>query len=382
MAFDVNNQFTGKFYGPTQTMGHTTPDLEVSDVLRPWLPVAYPAPYLPSLRPDFGHPVRAGIVLSSQHLVGLDSSGSLVPSGLFCGSQPTVANGGQYCILVYGTNDIGFCYNASTGTNVQQAGEHAVLAAPSDAVAGNVTMPDGTIVVVSAADITFAKACTLFDTGVSRPIGVATRNVYQYIGGVKVYSTTGGMNYRLDGVVPTGFIINNYMHEMGTAIQTQYVIRVPWVGPTRYALTADAAADGITGYAQGYGLTFAHFTGVPLKGQGVVASAGLQDYGNYSCYTAANSPTDVIGRVLGVMNMINKIGYMNRVRTLWDSSKIINVPGVQQGSNASNAMGGSATGGIDYPLNLTTDGIYKLSLNQGKQARPEYGTYVILRINL
>ena len=251
MAFDINNQYTGKFYGPYPNLGHTTPDLEVSDVLRPWLPVAYPAPYLPSLRQDYGHPKLANIVLSSQHLVGTDKSGSLVPAGLFCGSQATIANGGQYCILVYGVNDVGFTYNAQTGALVAQPGEHAVLAAPSDGAAGNVTLPNGQIVAVSAPDITFAQACTLFDTGIAKPIGVATRNVYQYIGGVSIYNTTGGMLYQLNGVVPTGYIINNYMHEMGTAIQTQYVLRLPWVGTTPYALTADAATDGITGFLTG-----------------------------------------------------------------------------------------------------------------------------------
>jgi hypothetical protein len=453
VAFDINNQYTGKFYGQDR-IGFTTPDLEISDVLRPWLPVAYPAPYLPGLRQDQGHPKLANIVLSSQHLVGVDKSGALVPSGLFSGIQGrqgkstitnvavtanvatitatnnylvgdviaqtvtgnapltgtfTVAsasgtqytfnvttanqasaaatgnaalvNGGQFCILVYGQSDIGFAYNASTGAYVQVAGEHAVLAAPSDAVAGNVTMPDGSVVVVSSGDLTFAAACNLFDTGVARPIGVATRNVYQYIGGVTVFSTTGGMLYRLNGVVPTGFIVNNYMHEMGTAIQTQYVLKLPWVGATRYALTADAAADGITGYVQGQGLTFAHFTGTPLKGQGVVASNFAEDFGNYTTFVPnVNQPTDVIGRIIGVMNMINKIGFSNRVRTLWDPSRLI---GPMQDPNPSSIMmGGSATGGIDFTLNLTTDGIYKKSLTQGTQARPEYGTYVIVRVNL
>jgi hypothetical protein len=461
MAFDINNQYTGKFYGQDR-IGHTTPDLEVSDVLRPWLPVAYPAPYLPGLRQDQGHPKLANIVLSSQHLVGLDKSGALVPAGLFCGSQTrqskfsisnvaltsnvvtvttsathnyvsgdtvtvtavtnTAINGtfvitvassttftyalthgnissgsdtgttvlvttstglpaGQFCVLVYGPNDVGFAWNASTGAYVATAGEHAVLACPSDAVAATITQADGSTVVVSSGDVTFALACNLFDTGVARPIGVATRNVYQYIGGVVVSSTTGGMLYRLDGNVPINFIINNYMHEMGTAIQTQYVIRLPWVGTSRYALTADATSASITGYSQGYGLTFAHFTGTPLKGQGVVASNFGQDYGNYTTYVAAtNAPTDVIGRVIGVMNMINKIGFSNRVRTLWDPSRLVGP--VADPNPASLQMGGSATGGIDYTLNLTTDGIYKKALTQGKAALPEYGTYVIVRVNL
>lgn len=453
MAFDINNQYTGQLFGQDR-IGHTTPDLEVSDVLRPFLPVAYPAPYLPGLRQDQGHPKLANIVLSSQHLVGLDKSGAIVPAGLFSGLQGrlgnatitnvaltsnvvtitannnyvagdsvtvaavtnTAVNGtfpllsasgtqytyalthanitsgadtgtsklaiqGGFCILVYGPSDVGFAYNPQTGAYVAAAGEHAVLGAPSDAVAGNVTMPDGSVVAVSSGDLTFAASCNLFDTNVAKPIGVATRNVYQYIGGVTVINTTGGMLYTLNGVVPTHFVVHNYMHEMGTAIQTQYVIRLPWVGVTRNTLTALAATDGITGYAQGYGLTFAHFTGTPLKGEAVVGSNFVQDAGNYTTYVAGtHSASQIIGRVIGVMNMIQKIGFSNRVRTLWDPARLVGP--VRDPNPASIMMGGSATGGIDYTLSLTTDGIFKKAIVQNKTQRPEYGTYVLVRVNL
>jgi len=45
-------------------------------------------------------------------------------------------------------------------------------------------------------------------------------------------------------------------------------------------------------------------------------------------------------------------------------------------------MGGSATAGLPYDLNLTTDGIYKASQLQKTQARAEYGTYVLVRVLL
>jgi hypothetical protein len=455
MPFDINNQYTGQLYGQDR-IGHTTPDLEVSDVVRPWLPNAYPAPYLPGLRQDQGHPKLANIVLSSQMLVGLDSSGGIVPAGLFCGTQGRLGNAtitnvaltsdvvtvtatnnyvagdvvvvaavtntaingtftvvsasssqftydlthgnissgadtgtvalqtqGQYCVLVYGPSDVGFAYNPQTCTYVAAAGEHVCLAAPTDAVAGNITLPNGTVVAISSGDITFGKACALFNTGVARPIGVAIRNVYQFIGTVIVKASSPNLVYQQDAQTPTGFVVNNYMHEMGTAIQTQYVIRLPWIGTSPYKLTADAVADGVTGYVQGYGLTFAHFTGTPQLGAGVVASNFVGDYGNYTTFTVGtNNSQDFIGRIIGVMNMINRIGFSNRVRTLWDPSRLVGP--VKDPNPASIMMGGSATGGIDYTLNLTTDGLYKKYLVQGVSTttRPELATYVIVRVNL
>jgi hypothetical protein len=453
MAFDINNQYTGQLFGQDR-IGHTTPDLEVSDVLRPFLPNAYPAPYLPGMRQDQGHPKLANIVLSSQHLVGLDSSGGLVPAGLFCGSQgrlgvatitnvaltsnvvtitatndyvigdsvvvaavtntavngtftvvsasssqftyalthaniasgadtgtATLATQGKYCVLVYGPADVGFAWNPQTCAYVAAAGEHVVLAAPSDAVAGNITLPNGTVVAISSGDITFALACTLFNTGVARPIGVATRNVYQYIGTVVVKGTSPNLTYTLSGPSPVGRVVNNYMHEMGTAIQTQYVLRLPWIGTSPFQLTSLASGTSLAGYNQGYGVTFAHFTGNPQNGESVVASSFVGDQGNYSDYNAAsNTPGDIVGRVIGIMNMINQIGYSNRVRTLWDPTRLVGP--VKDPNPASMMMGGSATGGIDYCLSLTTDGIYKAAITQGKTTYPQYGTYVLVRVNL
>ena len=127
MAFDINNQYTGNLFGRDR-IGHTTPDAEATECLRPWLPVPYPAPYLPTARQDQGHPVLANVVLSSQQLVGQDSSGAFVPAGLFCGSQESdpghISNAaGLYCALKYSQGDVGFAYNAITGNLVAAAGE-------------------------------------------------------------------------------------------------------------------------------------------------------------------------------------------------------------------------------------------------------------------
>jgi hypothetical protein len=393
VAFDLNNQYTGKLFGKDR-VGHTTPDLELSEVKRPWLPVPYPAPYLPALRQDQGHPVLASVVLSSQHLVGQDKSGALVPSGLISGSTPSGSN--QWCILQWSAGGADqFTIDPRTGKPVTP-GDHCVLACPCDAAPGNVTLSNGTIVAVTANDITWAKACNLFPNvtsggagataysyGTARPIGVATRNVLQYVGGVVVLDPTfaGGLLYSLNGLNPTGFQVLNYMHEMGTAIQTQYVLRVPWIGATPNTLQADATADGIQGYVQGYGRTFAHFTGTPTVGAGVTFSAFNGDQGNYGVFNpAVNSPVDLIGRVIGVLNMINKIGFSNRVKTLWDPSRMTGP--IADPNPASIMLGGSATAGLDYLLNLTTDGIYKACQLQKTQVRPEYGTYVLVRVNL
>jgi hypothetical protein len=181
---DVNGQYIGSMFGQDR-IGQTTPDLESSEWLRPWLPVAYPAPYLPTLRQDQGHPKLASIVIGAHQLVGQDKNGALVPAGLFCGTQATKANGGQYCVIAYSPFDVKFAFNAQTGARVTAAGQYAVLAAPSDGVAGDqVTLPSGQVITIQAGDLAFALACDLFSTGKVCPIGCAVRNVYQYIGGL------------------------------------------------------------------------------------------------------------------------------------------------------------------------------------------------------
>src|SRR5208337_1271614 len=86
MSFDVNNNYRGTLYGRDR-LGYTTPDADASEPLRPFLPVPYPAPWLPGRRLDEGHPVGAQVVISSHQLVGLDKSGALIPAGLLGGSQ-------------------------------------------------------------------------------------------------------------------------------------------------------------------------------------------------------------------------------------------------------------------------------------------------------
>jgi hypothetical protein len=407
MAFDINNQYTGNLFGRDR-IGHTTPDAEATECLRPWLPVPYPAPYLPTARQDQGHPVLANVVLSSQQLVGQDSSGAFVPAGLFCGSQEFDSGhatnaAGLYCAFKYSQGDVGFAYNAITGNLVAAAGEVAVLAAPSNGVSGDViTFADGTTYTVTTTDVTNALACNLFGSeyefGLSvpttltpvnrvRPIGLTIRNVFQYLGGVDFNSTVAGqLSYKLNGVIPVKFKVHNYMHEMGTAIQTAMVIRLPWIGSAQNTLSTDASTDGVLGYVQtNYGRSFVHFTGAPQFGQlvmGSIAGGGTTgvaggDAGHYASWDGGDV-ADICGRIVGIQNMYPIRDYANRVRTLWDPSRLVGP--IKDPNPSSIMMGGSSTGGIDYQLNLGTDGIFKSAYDQGKTLRNEYSTYVLVKV--
>ncbi len=415
MAFDINNQYTGSLFGRDR-IGHTTPDAEATEVLRPWLPVPYPAPYLPASRQDQGHPVLANVVLSSQQLVGQDVSGAFVPAGLFCGTQGSKAqcaaagflNSG-YCVIKYGTSDVGFAYNAVTGNLVAAGGEVAVLSAPSDGSDGDVIyFADGTTYTTSAtgvngttSDVATAKGCTLFGSASGsatspivnrvKPIGLTVRNVFQYLGGVDFSATAvGKLVYKLNGVLPVKFKVHNYMHEMGTAIQTAMVIRLPWLGALPNTLTTTTATDSVSGYVQtNYSRSFVHFTGVPAFGQLVMGACGIDgpvathlyaagdDAGNYSPWDGQDV-ADICGRIVGIQNMYPIRDYANRVRTLWDPSRLVGP--IKDPNPSSIMMGGSATGGIDYQLNLGTDGVFKKAYDQGKTLHNEYSTYVLVKV--
>lgn len=386
MSIDINGQYQGNLPGKDR-QGHTTPDLELSHWEQPYLAVPYPAPYLPGLRADQGHPILAQVVISSQGLVGLDKSGALVPAGMRSGSTGAAGAGhatgtGYYAIKYSATDAQWRVTNPQTGNPVA-AGDVVVTASPSDGVAGDViTFPDGTTHTVTAGDLTFASTCNLFPGGVVAPIGVALRNVWQYLGGVTNVSTANGILYTLNGLNPVNFSIHNYMNDMGTALRTQYVIRVPWIGATPTTLKTLTSGDGVVGFSQGYGRTFTHYTGTPVNGAAVVASRQLGDAGNYGDYSSTvNTPAEIIGRILGVVNMANKIGFANRVKTLWDPTRL-QMGGTPDPNPASIMMGGSATAGLPYDINLTTDQAYALAKKQGKAVHAEYSTYVLIRVNL
>lgn len=396
MSFGPNGQFTGTFYGQDR-LGFTTPDCDSSEVLRPWLPVSYPAPWLPIKRRDDGHPVAAGVVISSHQLVGLDKSSALIPAGYFSGTQASIAGGGQYCIVVYGEDDVKFTMNPQTGNRVLVAGEHVVLACPSDAAPGNVTLDDGTIVAVSAGDIAFAKACTLIPGGKSRPIGYAIRNVFQHIGGYKLSNkatidagSKRGAEYTLNVQHPENYVVTNYLHEMGTAIQTSYVLRMPWIGKSIKQLQDLATADGYAAnYAQtNFGRSFCHFTGDMGDTQGklflgcaVVGSDAPGDAGNYAPFDSAKHSFDMVcGRVIGIEKMYPIKDYANRVRTQFERANQLVGPRRERNVNGT-MMGGSATRGMDYAIALGTDGIFRIAHDLGKPIHDEFCTYVLVHVN-
>jgi len=479
LSLDINNNYRGTLYGRDR-LGYTTPDADASEPLRPFLPVPYPAPWLPGKRLDEGHPVGAQVVLSSHTIVGVDKSGALVPAGLISGTQASsqiattvhnsantyaVASGvvtlvltdsevaytgstaafaagdtvallgttvtgldgnyiltsavhaagvwtivfggstasnagateipaastfrdyqGLYAAIVYGQNDVGFARNASTGNPVAAAGEYVVLAAPSDAVVADlIVLPNGNVISVESGDITFAQACNLIPNGVARPIGYVVRNVFQFLGGVNLLSTTDGIFYTLESMVPIQFRVHNYMHEMGTAVQTHFVLRMPWIGASPTSLQQYANADGISGYVQtDFGRSFVHFTGgtagnpYTLNGVSVVASrlGSGNDAGNYSLYNSAvNGFDEICGRVIGVESMYPIRDFANRVRTQFERATEAVGPFTTK-TPSIGQLGGSATRGMDYMINLTEDGILRLASDQNKTIRPEYGTYV------
>ena len=387
MAFDINNNYTGTFYGKDR-LGFTTPSPDASDALRPWLVNPYPAPWLPRKRRDEGHPVGANVVLSDGHVCGLDKSGALIPAGLISGTQAASGAGGQFCIVIYSQDDVGFTYNVQTGGLVANAGEYALIAAPGNAVAG--TVVEG--VAINANDIAFAKACNVVPGGTARGIGYIVRNVFQYLGGVQLVDTNGGMNYILLPSQPTAFRVHNYMHEPGTAVQTKYVLRLPWVGATPDTITTLAATDGVVGFTgmTDFAKSFVHFTGTAGNAEGnlfpgclVVPSIG-NGYRDAGCYAPfdpnVHTIDNVIGKVIGVETMIPIRDYADRVRTQFDRAN--SFVGPFKDSNPSSLMlGGSATRGMDYQISLATNGIFRLAKDQGKTLHNEYGTYVYVHVS-
>jgi hypothetical protein len=402
---DINNQYTGTLFGKDR-QGHITPDMEATESFRPWLPVIYPAPYLPGLRRNQAHPMLAQVALSSQMVVGLDKSGAIVPAGLICGDTGANANhatGGGYCVLQYNADDVAWgVTNPQTGVAVQAAGEYVVLAAPSvgSGVAGDVvTLPSGATITITAGDLTVARACNLFPGGVVRPIGAVIADVYQFLGGVQHDDagnggtwTTGGIKYFLDAINPIGFKFHNFMQQYSAAVvQTTYVLRVPWIGALPTTIPTLLSGDGVTALsgACNYGRSFVHFTGTRgsatnnlFQGALVVPSrfGNGADAGCFQPYDpAVNSIADICGRVLGIIPLYPVKDYMNRVRSLWDPTRLGGP--IKDPNPASIMMGGSATAGMPYDLNLITGGAFKLAqaAGGGSKLHPEYYTYVMIQ---
>lgn len=385
----INNQYSNSFYGKDR-LGFVTPSPDACDPLQPYIPVSYPAPWLPIRRRDEGHPVAGGIVLSDGYLVGVDKSGALIPAGLKSGQTASADIGdlSGYCMVQYGPDDVGFTYNAKTGNLVASDTEYALLAAPSNAASG--TVIDGQA--ISGADITFAHACDLIPGGIARAIGFSIRNVFQYLGGVKVNSTTGGMDYALNTMNPTGYRVHNYMHEPGTAIKTHFVLRLPWIGDSPTKLTSIASGLSITGYSQtDFSRSFVHCTGAMgntagklFPGCSIVASDGFGfiDSGHYAPYDGdKHEYSQIVGKVLGFEHMYPIRDYADRVRTQFERINTFVGP-FKDNNPVTGMMGGSSTRGMDYAISLATNGLFRLAIDQAKTPSDEMGTYVLVHVRL
>lgn len=371
MPFDNNNNYVGNYFGKDR-QGHTTPDCDASEPIQPFLPVSYPAPWIPAKRRDDAHPVGLNVVISHANIVGVDKNGGLIPAGLFSGSQKTKAAGGKFCYVVYGPEDVGWTLNPKTGKDVVAAGEKVLIAAPSDAdgVAGETV--DG--LVFTGAEVAWAKTCDLVPGGVCRGLGYALRNMWQYLGGVDQAGLTGGVNYTLDTQNPTKFKMSNFMAEMGNAIRTTFVLRMPWIGETPSYLQTIADSDGIQGYTQSaYSKSFTHFTGVKGNAAGqlfpgalVVPSTFAGDAGNYMPFDPTKHDiSQVVGHVMGIQHAHPIKDFANRVRTQFERGQ--NFKGAFTERNpVTGLMGGSATRGIPYQVSVGTNGLYRNYIDQGK----------------
>jgi hypothetical protein len=393
MSQDVHNQYTGVLFNKDR-QGITTPDAEASERLRPYLPVSYSAPYLPGLRVDDGHPILGQIAISSQMLVGVDKSGALVPAGMRSGNTGSSpggahATGAGYFALKYSANDVKWgVLHPLTGA-VVTANAVAVIAAPSDAANSDViTFNDGTTYTVQTGDIAPAQSCNLFPGGIVKPLGVAIQNVWQYLGATVVSSTTNGILYTLNGVVPIKWRFHGYMHEMGTAIQTQYYLRLPYIGNDAKDLQAVCTALSMTFTHSDFARSFVHATGTQGASAGqlhvgclVKASTAIGDAGHYAPWVAGTDGVDlIVGRCMAIEATYPPKDFLNRVKTLWDNSRLGGP--LQQPSQAAVMMGGSQTGGIDWALNLSTDAALKAALDQGKTPDPKMYTYVYVMVDL
>jgi hypothetical protein len=459
MAFDQNHSYTGTFVANNDRLGFNTPDPDASDILRPYLPVSYPAPWLPTKRQDLAHPIGANKIMSVGYLVGQDKSGALIPAGYFSGDT---GEGGSYCLVKYESVDYGWAHNPKDGKVVDSGSNYCLLAAPSEAQVGdsNLTgtiekdakivtiaagadaadvakvMPGQKITIagladkltvatkpvtaesvttftvkeaasaavavaaaityeapvvdgitLTAADIAFAKACDLIPGGVARAVGYAIRDIYQYVGGVEVSATTGGMSYKLDGVIPTKFKIHNYKHEAGNAVQTCFVLRLPWIGATPTKLQELAAADSLSYTQTDFSRSFVHFTGEMgnklgnlFVGAAVVPSTLAGDAGHYMPFDPAKHSIDSkVGRVIGVEAMYPIRDYMDRVRTQFDRANSFVGP-FRTANPVTGMLGGSATRGMDTTISYATNGLFRTALDAGKTIHPEYGTYVYVAV--
>ena len=195
MALDAFNRYTGTGR-PVDDMGETTPEIEVSESIRPWGKFL-PAPYLPVGRFDVHK--RANVVLSVGTPVGLDKVGSLVPAGIPDG-HVFEFDSEDYRTGMFATR------NPATGAAVTAAVTEAALHPNLVGTSG-------------------AAGATVVDAFV-RPVGVTSYNVFSHEGGVS-FSTW--PVYTLTHSNPVNYAQHNTMSQDLVAITCDYCLLVPYV---------------------------------------------------------------------------------------------------------------------------------------------------------
>lgn len=273
--------------------GETTPGVELCESVVPGVGYGMmPAPWLPITR--FDKWVNSGVVISVGTPVGFDANGFLVPAGIQGGT--TTVTYSQYDV------DMGVI-NVNTGS--------AVAAAST-----TVTVPSSLCPVLGVI-----------------PVGVATYNIYQHLGGVTWNNTT--KVYSVDNHDPYSWRMNNTTKEDFVAFTCDYVLEVPWVGTT--------VPTGLSSTALSYAHAYGTFT------YGCVVSVDTTYPG---VFTAGSTRADrlFIGQCIGIKQYVTSgvpLGALNRVKTAYENS-----------SNVAWKMPGSATAGVPRAIHLATDGAF------------------------
>lgn len=275
--------------------GQTTPGVELCESVVPGIGRGMlPAPYLPIKR--FDKWLNSGVVISVGTPVGFDKQGFLVPAG-------TAGNG----TLTYSQ------YDVDMGVIDINTGAAVTAASTTSTIPTSLCCTDGVI-----------------------PVGVASYNIYQHLGGVTWDNST--KVYTVDNHNPYNFRMNNTTKEDYVAFTCDYVIEVPWIGtttPTGYSSTA---------------LSYAHAVGTFTPGCFIGVSTSLP-----GVFTTVSARSDALfmGQMLGWKQYVQNgapLDALNRVKTAYGNA-----------SNKSWQMPGSATAGMPYAIHLATDGAYAAS---------------------
>lgn len=297
MSMDTYGHYTGSFSViPAMERGTTTPGVELCESNVPHIGRGMlPAPWLPITRFDTW--ANSGVVISVGVAVGFDANGFLIPAGIL----------GETTTVTYSTYDYNMkVINVNTGSPVA-----------ANEVGTPYTVPSSLVPVLGAI-----------------PVGVASYNIYQHLGGVTWNNST--KVYSVDNDNPYSFRLNNTTKEDYVAFTCDYVIEVPWVGvtePTGLSTTAKSYAHAYGTFELG-GPVKVDSKGMFIPGSARTDRLWLGQVLGYKAYVVNGTAIDALGKV--------KTAYENAPYVAWK-------------------MPGSATKGIPRSIHLATDGAYAAS---------------------